>query len=48
MNYYQISKKASSEIGNHEGLLYLKDLCRNAKNFGCGLRGGDQVKHFIA
>ena len=39
MNYYQIAKTASSQLGDHEGLLYLKYLCRTAAKIldvGCG------------
>jgi ubiquinone/menaquinone biosynthesis C-methylase UbiE len=37
--YYKISKNASLEIGNHQGLLYLRDMCRYAEKIldvGCG------------
>jgi len=39
MNYYQISHHASSQIGNHEGLLYLQSLCQTSGKIldvGCG------------
>jgi SAM-dependent methyltransferase len=39
MSYYRIAKKASSEIGHHPGLVYLKHLCQTAEKIldvGCG------------
>jgi ubiquinone/menaquinone biosynthesis C-methylase UbiE len=39
MDYYQIAKTASSQIGSHEGLLYLQNLCKSADRIldvGCG------------
>jgi len=39
INYYHISKKASSEIGNHSGLKYLQIFCQTANKIldvGCG------------
>jgi ubiquinone/menaquinone biosynthesis C-methylase UbiE len=39
MDYYQISRKASSETGDHQGLIYLKNLGLNSQKIldvGCG------------
>ncbi len=39
MNYYQTSKKASSQIGSHPGLIYLQNLCQSSQKIldvGCG------------
>jgi ubiquinone/menaquinone biosynthesis C-methylase UbiE len=39
MDYYRVSRQASSRIGDHEGLQYLKNLCRTAGKIldvGCG------------
>ena len=39
IDYYQTAHMASSHIGDHEGLLYLRSLCKNAANVldvGCG------------
>ncbi len=38
-DYYQIAQAASLKIGNHSGLLYLRQLCRQAPKIldvGCG------------
>lgn len=39
MDYYHIAHQASSQIGDHEGLIYLQNQCRTAKKIldvGCG------------
>ena len=39
MDYYQVAKQASSEVGNHQGLLYLQEKAKHSRNIldvGCG------------
>lgn len=39
LNYYQIAAEASSKIGNHSGLLYLKEISKHRNTIldvGCG------------